>query len=197
MTGATGSDPAVGLGQWWVDIDNSTASFSVRNFGLKTVRGRVPIVSAAVDVDGRGQVTAVRATLDLSGVDTGNSRRDKDLSAPKLLDTGRHPSLTFDGGPAEPSAVGWRLPGRLGARGASADVVLDVVVEGRGDTVAGGSGGGANTAPSGRATLRATTRFDRRHLSVRAPRFMIGHEVTVDIRVELVEGGEPGSDARV
>ena len=48
----------------------------------------MPIVSATVDVDAGGRPTAVHATLDLTGITTGNPKRDSDLQKPHLLDTG-------------------------------------------------------------------------------------------------------------
>lgn len=176
----TRAAPVLRQGRWLLDVERSTASFSVRNFGLRTVRGTVPIDRATVDVDADGQVTSVQASLDLSGIDTGHARRDRDLAAPKLLDTGRHPALTFAGGPAEPTAAGWRVPGRIGARGAWTAVVLEVSLE--------------HEAGSARAaTVRATTRFDRRRLSIRAPRFLIGCVVGVEVRADLTAETDRGA----
>ena len=86
----------------------------MRNFGLSTVRGIVPISSATVVCEGGepgGRVTAVHADLDLAGIDTANARRDKDLRGSRLLDTDRYPELTFDCTEVRATADGWQLHG--------------------------------------------------------------------------------------
>ncbi|MGH3360655.1 MAG: YceI family protein, partial [Nocardioidaceae bacterium] len=68
--------------RWQVDVEHSSARFSVRNFGFNIVHGTVPITHAYVDVDGRGAVVGSYAELDLSRLSTGNGRRDNDLRKP-------------------------------------------------------------------------------------------------------------------
>jgi polyisoprenoid-binding protein YceI len=111
---------------WLVDVSHSSAAFTVRNLAVHTVSGRVPIQEAVVEVDGEGRPAAVRAVLDLTGIDTGNRRRDRDLAAPRLLDTARWPILGFTG-PVESAGPGrWRVHGTLTAHGTATDVVLDI-----------------------------------------------------------------------
>lgn len=148
--------------RWSVDTTLSTARFAVRNFGLKTVRGTVPITAAWVDVDPDGRPVAVHAELDLAALDSGNARRDADLAKPRLLDTGRYPTLTFDAGPGARTADGgWTLPGRLAGHGTVAEVQL---------RVEGGADG-----------FTATAGLDRTALAVRAPRVLIGRYVDISI----------------
>jgi polyisoprenoid-binding protein YceI len=152
--------------RWQLVHTLSSARFAVRNLGVKTVTGCVPIRSASVEVGADGRPIAVQATLDLSALDTGNTRRDRDLGKPGLLDTGRFPTITFAAGAGTEDEAGWRIPGTLAARGASTQVVLAVTVDHRGTE----------------AAVHATTSFDRRELGIRAPRVLIGRriEVTVD-----------------
>ena len=77
----------------------SSASFSVSNFGVNTVRGIVPIRAATVVVAADRLINRVHATLDLAGIDTGNARRDKDLRSHRLLDTDQFPDVTFRSAP--------------------------------------------------------------------------------------------------
>lgn len=163
MTTVAGAQLA--SGRWTVVTTLTSAGFAVRNFGFHTVRGTVPVRDAWVDVEA-GSPVGLHARLDLAGIDTGNAKRDKDLRAPHLLDTAKFPTLTFDAGRPQPVPEGWRINGRLAARG-EVEVVLAAAVVGRG--------------PGGALTIRATTWFDRRELGVRAPRFMIGRHVAVTI----------------
>src|SRR6476469_8092679 len=109
------SSPGVDVGEWRIVRTNSSAQFSVRNFGVKTVRGIVPISNATVVVADGGRITAVKATLHLAGLDTANARRDKDLRGHRLLDTDQYPDVTFDCTDIRARAGGWRLAGTLGA----------------------------------------------------------------------------------
>jgi polyisoprenoid-binding protein YceI len=154
------------VGRWQHVSDLSRAGFAVRNFAGNIVRGVVPIREAWVDVDPDGQPAAVRATLDLAGIDTGNGKRDADLRKPRLLDTARHPLMTFAGGRPRPVDAGWQIPGRLQARAAT-DVTLEAQIVDRDD--------------AGRLRVQATVTLDRRELGVTAPRAMIGRYVAVTI----------------
>jgi polyisoprenoid-binding protein YceI len=153
-------------GRWNVVTSQSTAGFAVRDFGLLTVRGRLPISSARVDVDESGAPTAVYAELDLAGIDTGNGRRDRDLRKAKLLGTDEFPTLTFTGRRGESDGTSWQVPGQLVGRGTAVDVVLAVTM-------------------TGDDRVRATTSFDRRDLGIRAPRFLIGYRVDVTVDAAL------------
>ncbi|MGH8862300.1 MAG: YceI family protein [Jatrophihabitantaceae bacterium] len=163
--------------RWTVVASLSCAGFAVRNLGIRTVTGRIPIRDASVDVEGGGRPVTVRADLDLAGIDTGNARRDRDLAKPRLLDTGKYPVLAFAATAGSPDGTGWELPGVLTAHGASIDVVLAAEVLQRGDEV----------------TVRARTWFDRRDLGVTVPRFFIGRRIDVTIDAVLRPASSPSS----
>jgi len=161
-------------GQWTIDPRNSTASFAVRNFGVNTVSGVVPIRNATVVVAEGQEVASLRATLNLAGIDTANSKRDNDLRGQRLLHTEKFPDLAFDATETQRRGEGWRVTGTLSAHGASIPVTLDAEL--------------ITVATNGELTIRATTRFDRRDLGIRAPRLLIGREVLVDITAKFRAG---------
>lgn len=149
-------------GRWSVDVDNSTADFTVRNFG-KTVHGTVPIIAGVVAVGADGQLSAVDASLDLSGIQTGIPRRDKDLRGPKLLDLDNHPVMTF----TADRFSGQQIEGVLSARGTTTRVAGTVE---------------PTVSPAGELLMvRATGNFDRRSLGISAPPFLIGREISVTV----------------
>ncbi len=165
---------AIPAGTWTIVPSNSTAQFSVRNFGLRTVRGIVPIHDASVVVTEGGRITAVHARLHLAGIDTGNVRRDRDLRGRRLLDTEQFPDVTFDCTDTRRTADGWSLAGTLGAHGVAVAVTTEAEL----------TGGPAE----GVLTVHATARFDRRSVGVRAPRVMIGREIAIEISAEFRTG---------
>jgi polyisoprenoid-binding protein YceI len=156
-------------GRWQHIEGRASARFAVRELGVKTVRGSVPVQMAWVDVDATGLPTQVYATLDLTAIDTGHRKRDADLQKPKLLDTAQYPTLAFSGGGPVPGPDGWQLTGELTGR-AGACIPLLVQVE---------------TAPDGTVTVQATGSFDRQALGVRAPRFLIGRRIEVTIEAQF------------
>ncbi len=154
-------------GRWEFVGSLSSAGFAVRNFGFKTVRGQLPVRAARVDVDESGRPTAVHATLDVAGIDTGNARRDRDLRGRRHLDTAQYPVLTFAAASVE--QVGdteWVVAGRLAGHGASVDVSMQARV---------------TATREGGIAVSAIGEFDRRALGIDAPRFLIGRRIAIDI----------------
>ncbi len=174
---ATGVDirPDVeSVGGWAIVPENCTAAFAVRNFGLRTVHGVIPVLDGAVEIsaddDGVG-LSAVRMTLNLAAIDTANSRRDKDLRSPRLLDTERHPQLVFDCTDVSVVPGGWQLNGTLAAHGHTTPVTVDAQL--------------VSGPVRDHISVRGTTTFDRRSLGVRAPSFMIGRIVSVEVSAQF------------
>jgi len=170
-------------GQWKVDVEHSTVTFTVGNLG-HTATGTVPILDGTVEVGPDGLPSAIYGSLDLSGIVTGIPRRDKDLRKPKLLDLDRYPVSTFkaDRMTASPGG-GWSVSGYLTARGTRIRLTGDVEVSGQGQE----------------ATLTARTQLDRRAIGLRAPKLMIGHQVGITVTAtvrHLASGSAGGPGAR-
>jgi hypothetical protein len=114
----TTSPAALAAGHWTVDAARSTATFRVGNLG-KEATGTVPVIEGVIDVGADGLPVAISGTLDLSAIDTGIPRRDKDLRQRRFLDLDQHPVMSFTSGPAAatpaPSANGGRLPDEAAA----------------------------------------------------------------------------------
>ena len=89
-------------GDWVADPAACTLAFAVRNFGLRTVTGQIPLTSAVVHVGPSGEPVSIRAELDASGIRTGNPRRDNDLRGRRFLATDRWPVITFEAGYIKP-----------------------------------------------------------------------------------------------
>jgi len=162
-------------GQWKVDVEHSTATFTVGNLG-RTVTGTVPILDGTVEVGPDGLPSAIYGSLDLSAIATGIARRDKDLRKPKLLGLDRYPVSTFEADrmTASPGG-GWSVSGYLTARGTRTRLSGDVEVSGQGQE----------------ATLIARTQLDRRALGLRAPKLMIGYEVDITVTATIRRPADP------
>jgi polyisoprenoid-binding protein YceI len=182
-------------GEWIADLAASTVSLTVRNFGLRSVTGQVPLVSASVTVGPSGQPVSVRAELDARGIDTGHPRRDRDLRGARFLATDRWPLITFQASTFQASTVqagtvqastvqastvqasraGWTIAGTLTVKDRDCPVRLDV--------------DGAEIIPNDPASsvnVCASARLDRRSVGVNsAPAFLIGHTILLSLAIRL------------
>ena len=172
-------------GEWIADLAASAVSLTVRNFGLRSVTGQVPLVSASVTVGPSGQPVSVRAELDARGIDTGHPRRDRDLRGARFLATDRWPLITFQASTFQASTVqastvqasgaGWTIAGTLTVKDRDCPIRLDV--------------GGAEIIPNDPASsvnVCASARLDRRSVGVNsAPAFLIGHTILLSLAIRL------------
>jgi polyisoprenoid-binding protein YceI len=168
------ADPGL-PGDWAADLTASTVTFTVRNFKLRTVTGRMPLTGAVVTVGPGGRPVGIRAELDPGRINTGNRRRDQDLRGPRFLDADRWPAITFEASTIRPAQAGWTVEGTLTVKDTRCPVRLDVTAPGRSP--------GDLPAP---VDLRATGRLDRRSAGVSAgPAFLIGHTISLTLAVRL------------
>ncbi|RSN38439.1 hypothetical protein DMC64_42055 [Amycolatopsis sp. WAC 04197] len=161
------------VGTWTVLADRTSATFTVRNFGFRVVHGSIPVSLGSVRVSADGVV--VEAALDLDKIETGNAKRDADLRKPGLLAIDAQPVLTFAADRVDESPGGWTVEGTLGARGESCPLTVTAT----------------GPVDNGDGTWRvlAGAVFDRRAIGLRAPRFLIGREITIALDVVLAPPG--------
>lgn len=159
-------------GHWTLAMGRTpVARFTVPNLMVRRVSGTVPITSVEVVVDDDG-TTSVQLALDLSRIDTGNPRRDKDLRKPGLLDLDAHPTMRFVAERVEPDdGEDWMVYGQLTVKGVTADLPARARV--------------GLDGPD-EATVHATATLDRRSVGVKAPSFMIGTRVDIEVEAPLV-----------
>jgi polyisoprenoid-binding protein YceI len=157
---------------WRVDTARSAAGFRVANFGLRHVRGTVPVREGTVTTDADGAVRDLRAVLDATGVDTAHAHRDRDLRSARLLAVEQVPTWSFTTDEVTTDGAGWRVAGTLVVR-RPCPVVLAVAAP--------------QALPDGALRVRATTVLDRRDAGVRAPRVLVGRSVEVELDVVLVQ----------
>ncbi|MEJ7726546.1 MAG: YceI family protein [Actinomycetes bacterium] len=166
-------------GSWEVVAERTTSSFAVRKLGLIRVRGTIPVDEGMVTVED-GQPVAARATLDASSVSTGIRKRDVDLAGRRFFATARHPSIhvVVDDVRPDADADGWTAAATLTVAGGDAPLELSV----------------RRKTDPGAGTIRvlATGVLDLSRTPIRAPRWLIGRWVTVEVDATL----RPGSANR-
>jgi polyisoprenoid-binding protein YceI len=161
--------PTLTPGTWRVEASASTAGFRAGNF-RGDVEGTLRVLAGTVEVDPAGAPVRASGRMDARSVETGIARRDKDLRGKSFLYAAEHPVVTWDCDEVTASEDGWTAHGVLRVRGRETALTLRVLMlDGPADTL----------------RVRATGGFDRRTLGIRAPRFLVGREVTVGVEAVL------------
>ena len=112
-----------------IDAGNTRVSFSVRWFGVISVRGSFTVISGSVTLPGEdGQDADVSIEVDPASVRTGIPLRDRHLRGMRFLDSGKHPVIRFTSDHASRHNGTWELSGRLRLRGLERDVTAEVTV---------------------------------------------------------------------
>jgi len=120
-------------GHYHLESGRGTIRASARAmFGLITVKGTFRIRDGEVCIADDPAACTARATIDASSYDSGNARRDRDVSSPALLDAGRFPDITFTGTGARAEHDSWVVDGSVSAHGAT-DTIQVRVSEARAD----------------------------------------------------------------
>ena len=165
-------------GDWTADPAACSLTFSVRNFGLRTVTGQIPLLRAVVHVDAGGHPVSIRAELDAEGIGTGHRRRDQDLRGRRFFATDRWPVIEFEADEISPNGTAFTVNGTLTVKDTRSPLRL---------SVAGPVIPTADAAdPAGHVDLHATGHLDRRPAGVTAaPAFLVGHLVTLSLAIRL------------
>jgi polyisoprenoid-binding protein YceI len=156
------------------------------------VRGLFKNVRGKLSFDEKDPASAtVEATIDASGLWTGEPDRDAHLRSADFLDVERHPEIRFRGGVAQRvGALDFKVKGELTIRGVARPAVLDVHYLGRWSTP--WWEGGVDKGPRIRAGFVAETTINRHDFGVswNSPLdlggVVVGDEVRITIDAEAI-----------
>ncbi|HTV75269.1 MAG TPA: YceI family protein [Candidatus Acidoferrales bacterium] len=77
------------------DVAHTSAEFVVTHLTISQVHGTIPVTSWQAVTDSAYVPQSFTATLDATGVNTGDADRDKDLRGPDWFDVATYPTITF------------------------------------------------------------------------------------------------------
>lgn len=171
---------------WTIDGMHSAAHFSVKHLMVSTVRGTLGAVSGTIEYDGK-TVESLKAdvTIDLKGIDTGNSSRDDDLRSDNFFDVKKSPTLTFTSKRVQPNGPGtFKMIGDLTMHGVTKEVTI--AVEGPSPAIKQG--------PDLRVGASATATINRRDWGLQYSRMIeagpiVGDDIQIQIDVEAIKRG--------
>jgi polyisoprenoid-binding protein YceI len=116
---------------WKSDPAHSEVDFSIKHMSISNVHGRFGKVDATL-VYNQADVTksTVNATIDVSGVDTGEAARDNHLKTDSFFDVAKFPTATFVSTGVVRDGANLKVAGNLTLHGVSKPVVLEVEASG-------------------------------------------------------------------
>jgi polyisoprenoid-binding protein YceI len=157
-------------GNWDVVPEPTTATFTARKLGIIRVRGTIAVQEGRLTIV-NGEPVAASATLDAASVRTGIKKRDSDLTGRHFFVATEHPQIKVQVHDVRAEATGWRAAATMTVAGGSAPLELRVRRE----------------PDPGEGTVRvvASGVLDRSTTPIRAPRWLVGRFVTVEVDTTL------------
>ena len=166
---------------WVNDPAHSEVDFTITHLGISNVHGRFGHVTATVNYN-EADVTksTVTATIDLTGVDTGEEARNNHLKSPDFFDVATYPTATFTSTSVAKSGDSLTINGNLTLHGVTKPVVLHAE---------GPRGPAPGMDHKQHAGFSATTSIKRADFGI-GPKFgatMVGDEVKLNIELDVAK----------
>jgi polyisoprenoid-binding protein YceI len=166
---------------WVADPMHSEVDFTVTHLTISNVHGRFGKIDATVVYDAANVTkSSVKATIDISTVDTGEEARDKHLKTPDFFDAANFPTATFVSTGVSKSGNNLIVNGNLTLHGVTKPVTL---------TVEGPSGPVQGMDHKQHAGFNATTTISRTAFGIgtKFPSGAVGDEVKLNIELDVAK----------
>jgi len=175
------------MSNWKFDPYHTQVEFSAKHLGMMTVRGHFAEVTASGEIDvEHPERSQLEATINVSSIRTHNAQRDKDLLSSNFLEVDKYPTLTFKSTQIEAAGTDrYTMTGDLTIKGTTKPVTLKVVKYGE------------FTDPNmgHRIGYAAEGKINRKDFGMEFDmmldgKFIVSHEIQINIEGELVEEKE-------
>jgi polyisoprenoid-binding protein YceI len=164
---------------WKSDPAHSEVDFSVSHLTISRVHGRFGHVTATLTLD-EGDIakSSVTATIEVSGVDTGEEARNNHLKSDSFFDVAKFPTATFTSTSVTKTADGLSIAGNLTLHGVTKPVLL---------TATGPTGPVPGMDHKQHAGFSASTTVSRSAFGIgnSFPSSAIGDEVKLNIELDV------------
>lgn len=184
MTNDTISSLPLVPGVWALDPNHSSVGFTVRHLGVSKVRGSFTRFTVDVVVGDTLSETSVRASIDMSSLDTGNADRDAHVLSADMVDVATRPTMDFRSTAVSADGDDWRVDGELTIGSVTRPISLEVELGG----IEPFPGGGPRHAGF---EARATVRRKEFGIDIALPPgvsgAMLGDAIKVELDLQLLE----------
>lgn len=170
---------------WNIDTAHTTAAFKIRHMGISNVRGSFSGIAGTIETDELGRAIAIKASIPVETINTGNTDRDNHLKAADFFDVAQFPTIDFASTTVTPSNDGYTVEGQLTMHGVSKAIRFETE-----------AGAPATDPFSNKKKLGgdATLELSRKdygltwNAPIEAGGVMVGDKVTIQLDVQAVEG---------
>ena len=115
------------LKEYKIEGSHSEADFAVKHLGISTVHGSFHTVTGVVKFDPANLgASSVEATIAVSGVDTGEPKRDEHLKSDSFFEVSKYPTMTFKSTSVKKVGDHYALTGDLTLHGVTKPIVLSM-----------------------------------------------------------------------
>jgi len=184
------------VGTWKFDPMHTQVEFSAKHLGMMTVRGHFTEVTATGDLyPDQPERSKVDVSINTASIRTHNEQRDNDLRGSYFLEIEKYPTITFkstrietkgrdkDAGPLDGT-----MTGDLTIKGVTKPVTLNVAKYGEFNDPGMGH----------RIAYAAETKINRQDFNMKFDamldgKFVVSHEIEINIEGELLEAQEPAT----
>jgi polyisoprenoid-binding protein YceI len=166
---------------WVSDPHHSEVDFSITHLAISNVHGRFGHVNATIAYNEADVAkSTVTATIDVTGVDTGEDARNNHLKTADFFDIATYPTATFTSTSVAKSGDGLTINGNLTLHGVTKPVVL---------TAEGPRGPVAGMDQKQHAGFSATTTIKRADFGIgpKFPAAVIGSDVKLNIELDVAK----------
>jgi polyisoprenoid-binding protein YceI len=112
---------------WKADSAHSEVDFSIKHLAISNVRGHFGKVDVTINYDEKDVTkSSVQATIDVTGIDTGEAARDNDLKTESFFDVEKFPTATFASTSVAKTSTGLKVNGNLTLHGVTKPIVLNI-----------------------------------------------------------------------
>lgn len=169
---------------WYIDPSHTAVNFSVKHMMLSTVRGNLGRVRGRIELDpAQPETSDFEISVDVTGITTGDDRRDGHLVSPDFFHAEKYPTITFKSNAVFPKGDGhYTASGDLTIREITRPVSFDVELIGVVPNAQGGQHLGA----------AATVTIDRSDFGLTwnmpVPNgVLVGEKVKIEVDLEAVD----------
>lgn len=166
---------------WVSDPPHSEVDFSITHLTISNVHGRFGHVAATIIMnDADIAKSTVSATIDVTGVDTGEDKRNNHLKSDAFFDIAKFPTATFTSTGVAKSGDTLTINGNLTVHGVTKPVVL---------TAEGPRGPVAGMDHKQHAGFSASTTIKRSDFGIgpKFPAAMVGDDVKLNIELDVAK----------
>src|ERR1700674_1636621 len=180
------------MGTWKFDPYHTQVEFSAKHLGMMTVRGHFAEVTATGEIDvEHPEESKLEASIKTARLRTHNETRDNDLRSSNFLEVDKFPTITFKSAKIEPAGKDrYKLTGDLTIKGTTKPVTLDIVKYGE----------FSDPNMGHRIGYAAEGKINRQDFGMKFDmmldgKFIVSHDIQINIEGELVEEKVPAEKA--